>query len=65
MDIKDQNKTIKNQLDFEKMNETLANPAFANWYYREHEMDSKEEKFKLNIDKFIEVINNYTQQRMQ
>ncbi len=45
-----------NDLNFEKMNSTLANPDFANWYYN-HIVNNNEGE--LTIESFIELINKY------
>ena len=49
-------------LDFEKMNATLADPEFANWYYNEmiNKLDSN-----LTMDEFVNIIQDYTQNKLQ
>jgi hypothetical protein len=48
-------------LDFEKMNATLANPEFANWYY--NEMINKSD-LNLTMDAFVNIVNDYTQNNL-
>lgn len=43
-------------LDFVKMNETLANPEFANWYYHEV-LDNKSD---INLENFIKLVQEHT-----
>ena len=45
-------------VDFEKINATLAEPNFANWYYHQvtDNVDGNEE---FNIENFVNIINNY------
>ena len=45
-------------VDFEKINATLADPNFANWYYHQvtDNVDGNEE---FNIENFVNIINNY------
>ena len=45
-------------VDFEKINATLADPNFANWYYHQvtDNVDCNEE---FNIENFVNIINNY------
>ncbi len=45
-------------LDFEKMNATLADPEFANWYY--NEMINKSDS-NLTMDEFVNIVKDYTQ----
>lgn len=48
----------QNNLDFEKINATLANPDFANWYYNQVINDTNE-NVDFSIEDFIQKINNY------
>lgn len=48
----------QNNLDFEKINATLANPDFANWYYNQVINDANE-NVDFSIEDFIQKINNY------
>ena len=47
-----------NELDFLKLNETLANPEFANWYYNQilNGTDAN-----LEILGFVDIVKNYTE----
>jgi len=45
-------------LDFEKMNATLADPNFANWYYHQI-IDNANENMEFSIEDFVKTINNY------
>lgn len=54
-------KNIQNELDFEKMNATLANPEFANWYY--NQMYSKTEGTDNTIDDFIKIVKEYSERK--
>ena len=51
----------QNELDFEKMNATLANPEFANWYY--NQMNSKSDNTNPTIDDFIKIVKDYSEQQ--
>lgn len=53
-----ENNYNENELDFQKMNATLANPDFANWYYNRFVNSDK----KLNINEFIDIIGIYNQE---
>lgn len=46
-----------NELDFLKLNETLANPEFANWYYNQvlNGTDAN-----LEILGFVDIVKNYS-----
>ncbi|RDY23764.1 hypothetical protein CHF27_006475 [Romboutsia maritimum] len=44
-------------LDFEKMNEILADPTFANWYYNQMNNSSPNE---ININNFVQIIKDYS-----
>ncbi|CEH35101.1 hypothetical protein [Romboutsia lituseburensis] len=57
-----ENNLNQGNLDFEKMNATLADPEFANWYYNEmlNKLDSN-----LTMDEFINIINSYNQNKLQ
>ncbi len=44
-------------LDFEKLNETLANPEFANWYYHKIIDNSQEDT---SLEGFIKTIQDYS-----
>lgn len=52
------NNLKQNDLDFEKMNATLANPNFANWYYHQV-MDNADGNEDFNIENFVKIINDY------
>lgn len=51
----------QNNLDFEKMNETLANPEFANWYYNKM-MDKT--YTDMTMQDFVQIVNDYTENQM-
>ena len=51
----------QNNLDFEKMNETLANPEFANWYYNKM-MDKAYSD--MTMQDFVQIVNDYTENQM-
>ena len=53
-----ENKVNENNLNFEKLNATLANPDFANWYYNKVSNNSQE-NMEFSIDNFIQTINDY------
>lgn len=53
----------QNELDFEKMNATLANPEFANWYY--NQMSSKGNENKVSIDDFVKAVRDYSEQKFE
>ena len=53
-----ENKVNENNLNFEKLNATLANPDFANWYYNQISNNSQD-NMEFNIDNFIQIINDY------
>ena len=57
-----ENNFTQGNLDFEKMNATLANPEFANLYYNEmmNKLDSN-----LTKEEFINIVNDYTQNKLQ
>lgn len=57
-----ENNFNKLNLDFEKMNETLADPTFANWYYNEmmNKLDSN-----VTMEEFINIVQDYTQNKLQ
>ena len=48
-------------LDFEKMNETLSNPEFANWYYNKM-MDKT--YTDMTMQDFVKIVNDYTENQM-
>ena len=54
-DNKNQNNNLS-ELDFLKLNETLANPEFANWYYNQvlNGTDAN-----LEMLGFVDIIKNY------
>lgn len=52
------NNLNQNDLDFEKMNATLANPNFANWYYHQA-IDNADGNEDFNIENFVKIINDY------
>lgn len=66
MDINEQKnynkiKFNQNELNFEKMNETLANPEFANWYY--NEMQNKDNHENFTITDFFHLVNDYSKRK--
>lgn len=46
------------ELDFLKLNETLANPEFANWYYNQILSGTDA---NLEILGFVDIVKNYTE----
>ena len=52
------NNLNQNDLDFEKMNATLADPNFANRYYHQV-IDNAYDNTEFNIENFVKIINNY------
>ncbi len=50
-------KNYKN-LNFEKLNETLANPEFANWYYKRIKDD---QDLDINIGRFVNIVKKYSE----
>ena len=57
-----ENEFNKGNLDFEKMNSTLADPNFANWYYNEmlNKLDTN-----ITMDEFVNIVNNYNQGKLE
>lgn len=53
-----ESKINQKDLDFEKLNATLADPNFANWYYNEF-MNNPNKNMELDIEDFVQTINNY------
>ena len=53
-----ENKVNENNLNFEKLNATLADPNFATWYYNEF-MNNPNKNMEFNIEDFVQTINNY------
>ena len=51
----------QNNLDFEKMNATLANPEFANWYY---EKMLNKKNTTLTMQDFVQIVNEYDNNQM-
>ncbi|MGL5316239.1 MAG: hypothetical protein ACRC92_23475 [Peptostreptococcaceae bacterium] len=51
----------QNNLDFEKMNATLANPEFANWYYKKM-MNNTDTT--MTMQDFVQIVNEYDQNQM-
>ena len=48
----------QDNLDFEKMNATLADPNFANWYY--HQIIGRtDNNMEFSIESFVRTINDY------
>ena len=43
-------------LDYEKLNELLADPEFANWYYSNFSQDSD----NIGINEFVNILNDYS-----
>lgn len=56
--MRDNNMNIYNDLNFEKLNETLANPEFANWYYNKITND---ENLNVNIGMFVNIVKKYSE----
>lgn len=54
----------QNNLDFEKMNETLANPEFANWYYSNYNKIMDKTYTDMTMQDFVEIVNDYIQNQM-
>lgn len=52
---------LNNNLDFEKINATLANQEFANWYY--NEMSNKTDK-SLTMQEFLNIVNAYNENKI-
>ncbi len=53
-----ENELNQANLDFEKMNATLADPDFANWYYNQVS-NNLEQCENFTIENFVKIINNY------
>lgn len=51
----------KNGLDFEKMNATLANPEFANWYYKQM---LNNENTTMTMQDFVQIVNEFDENQM-
>lgn len=59
MDDKQNQQGLNNVgLDFQKMNEVLANPNFQQWYYNQTQ-DSYLSTNSMNIEGFVQSINEY------
>lgn len=56
-----ENNYNKKDIDFEKLNSTLANPDFANWYYNECMVKDN----VISIDEFVNIINTYNSNNIQ
>ncbi|CEI73425.1 MULTISPECIES: hypothetical protein [Romboutsia] len=56
-----ENNYNKEEIDFEKLNSTLANPDFANWYYNEFMVKDN----VVSIDEFVNIINTYNSNNIQ
>ncbi|HSQ90045.1 hypothetical protein [Romboutsia sp.] len=56
-----ENNFKQGNLDFEKMNATLADPEFANWYYNEmiNKLDSN-----LTMEEFVNIVKDYNQNKL-
>lgn len=54
----------QNNLDFEKMNETLANPEFANWYYSNYNKIMDKTYTNMTMQDFVQIVNDYIQNQM-
>lgn len=52
------NNLNQNDLDFEKMNATLADQNFANWYYHQV-IDNADNNVEFSIENFVKIINDY------
>lgn len=52
------NNLNQNELNFEKINATLADPNFANWYYHQI-IDNVDNNVEFNIENFVKTINNF------
>lgn len=52
------NNLNQNDFNFEKMNATLADPDFANWYYQQF-IQNGDDNMNFNIESFVNIINNY------
>ena len=53
------NNLNQNDLDFEKINATLADPSFANWYYHQVIDNVDCNNINFNVENFVKIINNY------
>lgn len=58
MTEKDNNSEKISELDFLKLNETLANEQFANWYYSQVTAGTD---VNLGIMGFVDIIKNYSE----
>lgn len=61
MTEENKNKNL-NELDFLKLNETLANPEFANWYYNQvlNGTDAN-----LEMLGFVDIVKNYSEGKFE
>lgn len=59
--MNEENKLNQDNLDFKKMNETLANPEFANWYY--NQMLSGVDN-NISIEEFVQIVQKYNLNNM-
>ncbi|MEG1311615.1 MAG: hypothetical protein RSD47_06360 [Romboutsia sp.] len=50
------------KIDFKKMNETLANPDFANWYYHQI-IDNMNES--MTVENFIKIVQEYNENKFE
>lgn len=60
--MNENNNFNQGNLDFEKMNETLANPEFANWYY--HQIVGNTDN-NMSIEEFVKTIQEYNQNKFE
>lgn len=54
--MNEENKLNQYNLDYEKLNETLANPEFANWYY--NQMISGVDN-NISIEEFVQIVQKH------
>ena len=54
----------QNNIDFEKMNETLANPEFANWYYSNYNKMMDKTYTDMTMQDFVQIVYDYIQNQM-
>ncbi|MGL6106807.1 hypothetical protein [Romboutsia sp.] len=59
--MNEENKLNQENLDFEKMNATLANPEFANWYYSQMVNGVNN---NISIEDFVQIVQKYNLNKM-
>lgn len=59
--MNENNKLNQGNLDFEKINATLANPEFANWYYSKFTNGINN---NVTIEDFVQIVQEYNTSKL-